>query len=202
MKNRRTYEEVGSFTLTQPKMLVTDPGYEKDEWYSKLVKNCKIGKWNVFVNRNHYTYGKDMKDQRIAALFVVHESVNKNIFSTIHLEETDDQHAFFRWRGGWVNLSCDIGVDSGQAGFFDYDNYGRNDLFRYEGRCGYGDKWYSNCCDATLGEAGVGIIANCGVNASSGFGDGCYSVYGHESHGEIDAMVLFFLADNEEVEVC
>ena len=184
-------------------MLVSDPGYDKDEWCSKLVSNCKIGRWDSYININNYAYecdGQTGKDYRVATLFVKHSSAIKEVFGTIHLEEDGDK-AFFRWHGNaWERLSDNIGVDSGQAGFFDYEKYGDNSQFGEMGNCGFGDKWYSNCCDQTLSKH-AGIVAGCGVNASAGFGDGCYTLWGHRSRdGEIDAMALFFLTDNEPVE--
>lgn len=206
-KNRRAYEYIGQFTTTQPKILVSDPGYDKDEYCSRLVDNCKTGQWDAYINKNHYTFeyekGLFNKDCRVASVFVKHNSATKELFGTIHLEEKDEDSAFFRWRGNWVRLSDNIGVDSGQAGFFDYDKFGDNSQFDAMGQCGFGDKWYSNCCDATLGIGKyAGIIAKCGVNSSSGFGDGCYTVWGHKTKdNKIDAMVLFFLADNESIEL-
>lgn len=209
-RNRRSYKKVGSFTLTQPKMLVSDPGYEKDEWCSKTVKDCMTGIWDAYINVNRYEFKYDDnkvgKTNRVAELFVCHSSVGKEVFASIHLEyrntlqEREDDNCFFRWFGPWAELSENIGVDSGQAGFFDYDKFGDNSLFKAPGECGFGDKWYSNCCDLTLEDHG-GIVADCGVNVASGFGDGCYCVWEHKSAaGETDAMVLFFLPDNDPIE--
>lgn len=203
-RNKRTYKFVGSFELTQPKMLISDPCYEKDEWCSKLVSDCKTGKWDAYINVNHYRYndqdGSVYNDERVATLLIKHCSEIKEIFGTIHWSEASEDNAYIRWHGNWENLSENIGVDSGQAGFFDYEKYGDNSLFETDGKCGFGSRWYSNCCDETLNKH-AGIIATCGVNASAGFGDGCYTVWGHRNEDkEIDAMVLFFLADNEPID--
>ena len=204
IRNKRSYEYVGSFILTQPKMIVSDPCYEKDDWCSKLVNDCRVGQYDSYINVNRYRYkhddGHSSNDKRVASLFIKHSSATKEVFGTIHWVEEDSGDGFIRWRGNWERLSDNIGVDSGQAGFFDYDKYGDNSQFKTAGKCGFGDKWYSNCCDETLNKH-AGIIAKCGVNASSGFGDGCYTVWGHRSRdNKIDAMVLFFLTDNEPVE--
>lgn len=199
--NSRTYKKIGAFTLTQPEMFISDPGYDKDTWCAKLVKNCKTGTWEAYININKYVFSLPgdtvCDDRRVASVFIRHESVAKDIFGTIHLTE-EGKGAYIRWSGDWENLSDNIGVDSGQAGFFDYTKFGDNSLFETEGKCGFGDKWYSNCCDATL-EDFAGIVAGCGINSSSGFGDGCYTAWGHKTSNEYDAMVLFFLPDNERI---
>ena len=205
MENKRKLQPVGEFVLTGNDMRVSDPGYDKDTWCAKVVDNCKTGKWIAENNINRYEYSNDHSDRRVASLFVRHESTPQKVFGNIHLlyddPQDDDSACRFIFRGAWNRLSSNIGVDSGQAGFFDDAMYGNNDQFEEMGRCGYGDKWYSNCCDQTLGRY-AGIVANCGVNSSSGFGDDVYYLYGHKNKdGQIDAMVLFFLPDNEKIEM-
>ena len=83
----------------------------------------------------------------------------------------------------WEHIG-DIGVDAGLAGFFnnkpDYSNDEWRDL------CNKID--YSNC-----------NIRPEGVFCSSGYGDGCYSVYGHKRIGtdSYDALQIVFIEDEE-----
>ena len=195
--NIRELEKVGTFELSQPKMYISDPGYDKDVWCTKVVDNCLTGKWKASINVNHYLWeydGKKGEDHRVASVYICHESKTNAVFRGI------DYHGnTVTYRPGWEVLSNQIGVDSGQCGFFDFEKYGDNDLFEFDGKCGFGSKWYGNCCDATL-DKHADIIANMGVNASSGFGDGCYVVFGHKTDGFYDAFVLYFLPDDDSVE--
>lgn len=199
-KNRRSYSRVGAFVLSQPKMLVSDPCYAKGDYGTAEVNGCKTGKWLSSFNVNRYRYewdtdGVPQEDERVAAIFVRHESIQSNsVFDGIVFRD-----GIIRYTAEWNLLSENIGVDSGQAGIFDASKYGDNDLFDAEGCCGFGDKWYSNCCDLTLKCRG-GIVANMGVCAASGFGDGAYSLWGHkDKEGQYDAMVLFFLEDDDGI---
>lgn len=193
--NIRVIRRIGTFQLSQPKMYISDPSYEKDTWCTKVVDNCLPGIWKAAINTNNYIWeydGKKSEDHRVASVYVVHESCkNNSVFRRIGFRG----NSIF-YESGWSLLSSQIGVDSGQCGFFDYEKYGDNDMFEFEGKCGFGSKWYSNCCDATLEHAD--IIANMGINAASGFGDGCYTAWGHKNaDGFYDAMVLYFLPDDD-----
>lgn len=197
-KNRRSYARVGAFVLSQPKMLVSDPGYKKGDFGAAEVNGCKTGEWLSSFNVNRYEWdigGTLQEDERVAAIFVRHESIKSDsVFDGISFK-----NGIIRYPQEWNLLSENIGVDSGQAGIFDASKYGDNDLFDAEGRCGFGDKWYSNCCDLTL-EGHGGIVANMGVCAASGFGDGAYALWGHKAKdGQYDAMVLFFLEDDDGI---
>lgn len=197
-KNRRSYARVGAFVLSQPKMLVSDPGYKKGDFGAAEVNGCKTGEWLSSFNVNRYEWdigGTLQEDERVAAIFVRHESIKSDsVFDGISFK-----NGIIRYPQEWNLLSENIGVDSGQAGIFDASKYGDNDLFDAEGRCGFGDKWYSNCCDLTL-EGHGGIVANMGVCAASGFGDGAYALWGHKAKdGQYDAVVLFFLEDDDGI---
>lgn len=197
-KNRRSYSRVGAFELSQPKMLVSDPCYDKGDYGATEVNGCKTGEWLSSLNVNRYEWDIDgtiQKDERVAAIFVRHESIKSDsVFNGIVFK-----NGIIQYTAEWNLLSENIGVDSGQAGIFDASKYGDNDLFDAEGRCGFGDKWYSNCCDLTL-EGHGGIVANMGVCAASGFGDGAYILWGHKAKdGRYDAMVLFFLEDDDGI---
>jgi hypothetical protein len=67
-----------------------------------------------------------------------------------------------------------VGVDSGQAGFFDYDLYSEDS---YSG----GDDedsedFYERCCNLAFSGAQGGVLPG-GVVSSSGLGDGGYQVF-------------------------
>lgn len=198
-RNQRSYTKIGTFQLSQPVLYVSDPCYDKDDVYTKKIENCEVGSWAAYINVNHYRWnikGNVSTDKRVAAVFVRHESLRSHSV----LNQISWKSECVRYPNSWSLISESIAVDSGQAGIFDYEKYGNNDLFESEGECGFGDKWYSNCCDATL-QGHAGIIANMGVNASSGFGDGCFMVWGHKNKtGKYDAVALFFLEDDDLIE--
>lgn len=78
-----------------------------------------------------------------------------------------------------------IGVDSGQAGIFDADYYRKN----------VDDKqWYSQKpCRATSTERGFDTLDDVAVVSASGWGDGCYVVYGvKDETGTIVNLTIVF----------
>ena len=89
------------FNITSGEMMVTDPCYEKGTWCQAELEQVKLGQWFGSVAYSD--------EQRVAQLMVWHES------ATV----TDPSSDF---------PSCDefaagIGVDSGQASFFDSAHY-------------------------------------------------------------------------------
>ena len=84
---------VGEF-YSEGDILVTDPCYDIGTWCSGAIK-VKPGKYKAFVKK---CFVKNW-GERIQSLFIVHESTNIN------------EH-------NYVATDIDVGVDSGQAGFF------------------------------------------------------------------------------------
>jgi hypothetical protein len=88
------------------------------------------------------------------------------------------------WLDGFTCESNDIGVDSGQAGFFDAEFYiGGDD-----------QKFYDQVCDLTLNGDNAGVIAF-GAVSSSGWGDGCYELQTIRHDGEVVAARIVFMED-------
>jgi hypothetical protein len=107
---------------------------------------------------------------------------------------------------GWEFVSDNIGVDSGQCGFFNIENY-RNDSLDIpfadaEGKDFYesyrktedGDHWYGKICGYTLRNEQYGELQGVGLVSSSGFGDGSYNLYAKRdsSRKGIALKVKFF----------
>jgi hypothetical protein len=89
----------------------------------------------------------------------------------------------------WIVFSIEVGVDSGQVGFFDDAKY--DDI--------PGDR-YEEVCDHTLNDPYASCI-DIGALSSSGHGDGCYTCYIEEdSHGTVIAARVVFIDDDEENE--
>ena len=96
----------------------------------------------------------------------------------------------------WVMSEHEICVDSGQAGIFD-----KQDFLDHQHERDYGtDDWYSKMCDLSYDEK-RGLRAGSyeyGVNASSGYGDGGYSLYyATDNDGRVCALRIVFIDENE-----
>lgn len=84
-----------------------------------------------------------------------------------------------------------VGVDSGQAGFFDAEDY--------ENNC-KSQEWYRQVCALTLHEPDCGSVNGIGVVASSGYGDGAYNCfYDTDRNGNVVALQLIFIDESVEV---
>ena len=94
-----------------------------------------------------------------------------------------------------VEQSFEVGVDSGQAGFFDDAFYQNDTVFEELPAPGFaiGDLWYRHVCDITLCKMSAGVLPS-GAVSSSGFGDGGYTCYTHaDENGVIDFAFIVFI---------
>lgn len=115
------------FTLTSGKLRVTDPCYDKDTWCAGVLENVLPGEWQaeaIVASDSVTRWGG-----RIAELCIWH----KDYIGKIDAHELTD---------------VDVGVDSGQAGFFDEQFYPEG-----ESTGEYGDlnTFYGKVCDGTAG---------------------------------------------------
>ena len=163
---------------------VSDPCYDRDVWCCGTFGKCKTGTWEAGVLKT------DMGDWgvRCAVLAVRHKETGPD-YSVIR------QRKVYQMKDGWLEQPIDVGVDSGQAGFYDEAFYQDNSIFKGmpEPEHDYGDLWYNHACDITLSEMSAGVMPY-GVVSSSGFGDGSYVCYTHKgSDGEIDFAFVIFI---------
>ncbi len=91
------------FEISSGKIRVTDPCYVKDTWCAGVLDNCLNGEWEGYINvvDNTDSWGKD---RLVTEIMIVHKDY------TIISEE-------------WTKSDIHVGVDSGQAGFFDDEKY-------------------------------------------------------------------------------
>ena len=70
------------------------------------------------------------------------------------------QRKVYQMKDGWLEQPIDVGVDSGQAGFYDEAFYQDNSIFKGmpEPEHDYGDLWYNHACDITLSEMSAGVM--------------------------------------------
>lgn len=177
--NNKNYS-IGTFEVTSGKLLVTDPCYNRGTWCSGMLENVKNGKWYANVNRG--TRGN--WGNRNAALFICHESFKMIQHYDFYFDKLE---------------KIDVGVDSGQAGFFCDSIYPVN---KPTGEYGEAGTFYDDACNATLEtENHAGIVQGKGVASSSGFGDGSYRCYTSQNEaGEIVFACIEFIPEFESDE--
>ena len=186
---KREYENIGSFVVTGGKIRVTDPCYNKEVWCAGVLKNCVPGRYDAYIAR------QDEGDWgiRVAMLVIKHEDCAAKIEEAdkVFADEDGCVHASYLWK----NSGIDVGVDSGQCGFFDEDNV-FTDL-AVEGMpaaiSDYGSSFYDHCCDITLTEKSAGVITH-GCVSSSGLGDGGYCCYYRRNEfGQVNMACILYL---------
>ena len=167
---------LGEFEIKSGEVIVSDPCYAIGTWCQGLVRNVKNGTW-------------------VADVACLEES-GRNAFLVVH-------HKDYIMPMGtvWEQLDFDIGVDSGQAGFYDYAGYKKDDSVpgSIKNTLGFdlnepGEKFYAFNCDLTLKtEHDAGVLPT-GAVASSGYGDGSYTVsVVKDEEGKVVAMEVIFI---------
>ena len=161
-----------TFEILTDRIRVTDPCYTKDTWCSGVLENCLSGKWLV----EKVVSNEGMGD-RVAEICIWH----KNYIGDVDANEETD---------------IDVGVDSGQAGFFDDSLYPEGETGEY----GELDTFYGKICEGTLNDNYVGISnVGFGVATSSGYGDGGYDCFiGRNEEGQIVAAKIVFIGEEDE----
>lgn len=123
MTNIQT-ENKGIITLGS-KVMVSDPCYGLGTWCQGVLKNVLPGQYACKVE---YSDEGDW-GIRVSAIEVTHVDY-KGKFLELNLEDFD------------------VGVDSGQAGIFDYEYYTKYHMDATE-RPHVEDDWYDRCCNLT-----------------------------------------------------
>lgn len=183
--------EIGTFR-TEGKLFVSDPCYSPDTWCNYVLKDLRPGTYHAFV----VTSDEGIWGHRVAELIILHEDVKGHSLT----------------EGFTRNKEAHIGVDSGQAGFF--NGLGGGD---------YGDtnSFYWKACCATQGYerrgeepppqhpfAGIVDHEGCeGVCSMSGYGDGGYELFtltgrpgDDEAHDIVGAKIEFIPPHYEDEE--
>lgn len=150
------------------KVMVSDPCYDIGTWCQIILENVKPGAYETYVVKKD----EDYWGIRCDSLIVKHvdKEINSNIEFVIHQGE--------------------VGVDSGQAGIFDFSIYPEKPHTRTSE-----DIFYENCCNITLSKMSCGTLRNGkGIVSSSGYGDGGYTlIVSEDEHGQIDYMHILFI---------
>ncbi len=167
---------VGTFSLTEGSMRVSDPCYTVDTWCAGVVP-AKPGTWTAtLLYSDQDTWGT-----RVSAILVEHET---------HLGPKPMYHS-----------SIDVGVDSGQCGLFAAQEYPSG---KSTGEYGDTSSFYGRACRITLdSEEKGGILDNMGVVSRSGFGDGSYTLLtSHLDHSGEENTALMVVFIEETCSMC
>ena len=161
---------LGSFSITDNKIHVSDPCYDYDSVGAAKIVNALPGEYLTKLT----LYNMAIWGTRVARLSICHVN-HKNVVPNICTD-------------------CVIAVDSGQAGFFDDDYYKENQ----GGEFGDTTTLFGLACSLTLSKNRGGIMLDKGVVAETGYGDGSYSLYiGKNEKGKIVSASIIFIADDE-----
>jgi len=164
---------IGSFEVLSGKMQVTDPCYNRGTWCQGVLENVMNGKWvaSVEIVPNSMTGWGD----RIGKIIVKNnDGVPKN----------------------YHTLEAEIGVDSGQAGFFCDSGYPQEHTGEYDDEETF-YAFYGKICELTMTEQKSGVLSF-GAVSSSGFGDGGYVCnYWTDSDGTVIQAEIVFITDED-----
>lgn len=122
----------GNIKIESGSVRVSDPRYTLDVWCAGTIENVVPGEYQCFEFKGNFPhdYGEGkMNDERVAAIEM--RLVNDKRKEPIYSEKTD----------------IDVGVDSGQAGFYDtayFTNVMENSRAA--------EAWYEKVCDLTYKE--------------------------------------------------
>lgn len=165
------------------KVVVSDPCYKIPTWCQAIVEDVLPGEYEVSTDiENFGDWG-----ERVTELKALHMDYTGSKFNSIH----------------WSLHPNTIGVDSGQAGIFDFDHYQKDDIltdipliFGNSWSTEPGDDWYQRMCSLTKDEH-WGTFSH-GVNSSSGFGDGSYDLFIGKDNDKVVAFQVVFVTEDDE----
>lgn len=176
-----------TFKVQSNILVISDPCYTLDTWCQGIVKDVKNGVWTANVEI-------DPSSKRVAAIYcynndayIQNTSLVSNVFNA-------------------PKLPIVIGVDSGQAGFFDYDHYRKDESIGDATLATFielnepGSKFYSACCACTCDNKDQFGTIPFGAVSSSGWGDGSYDCHGLKdlNGNEYVAFVIKFIEQDDE----
>jgi hypothetical protein len=173
MKNLYQVEEkvAGQFEITSGSIIISDPCYQRGIWCSAGINNAKKGTWTAKAKTGEVPgWGN-----RCWELIATHKKF-QDISSDSITEEVE----------------AEIGVDSGQCGIFDSQDFPEE-----KGSYKDPDSWYKRVCKKT--DAIEGGVIKGGYVTRSGFGDGGYSCFisKDSNHNQVIAVKIVFIEDED-----
>lgn len=213
-----------TFVVSSGALRVTDPCYDADTWCAGTLDDVKNGIWLVHVghhkDRMELAWTEKWRQEKLEKLKQAKEQGNEALAAMyaceaeryeksaaeyqgriaylhiVHAEAQShfDPHAEFD--STWENAGIDVGVDSGQAGFFDQA--------LFEQVCADAavkDKFYDEICHLTSEDGG--LVHAIGVVSSTGYGDGSYDCLIRRDDGRVvEAIIVYVPEYEEEAEQC
>lgn len=213
--------DVQTFEVNSGALQVTDPCYEVDTWCAGKLENVKNGTWFAKVG-----YYKDPQDGVMFNNYLnsrresvkLYRDADANEIADVLQKEIDADWGKYEASEGRVSvigiqhISCaleqidkwelediHVGVDSGQAGFFDYDKYAEALSDKVDNDEGPKfEAFYEKSCNCTGSDLQFGVIDNFGVVSSSGYGDGGYELYvARNAEGQVIGAYITFISEDD-----
>lgn len=221
-----------SFNVTAGALRVTDPCYDMATWCAGTLDKVRNGTWDAHVGyhkdaldmemsakwrQDHVEKMERAKALGNEALAAMHacdvakydkaaaEYLGRVAY--IHIVAQGFERHFDHSTGldaTWQLADIDVGVDSGQAGFFDVAKYALSvadkddSRSRRDSQDSTFESFYDSVCNLTLEDKQFGVVAF-GTVSSSGYGDGSYDCYFRRNDvGEVIEAVIVYLQDYHE----
>lgn len=213
-----------TFVVTSGALRVTDPCYDMDTWCAGTLDNVLNGIWQAHVGYHKDALDTEMAERWLKAeeerIAEYAKKPDGEDFATIMRESLAEKRKAFEERLGrvaylhivnieaqshfdhmaeldstWVDSDIDVGVDSGQAGFFDLEMF--TTVCKEEA---VKEKFYDEVCDLTLEDPSWGVHP-VGCVSSTGWGDGSYScLVRRDDEGRAIEAIIIYLAHYDEEE--
>lgn len=209
-----------AFPVSSGALRVTDPCYDLQTWCAGTLENVKNGVWMAHVGMHKDEFDLRGMEKLKAKYQGVADELSANSSSEflarysreevqrwterieayegrvayLHIVHSDAKSRFnpeVAFDSDWVDLGIDVGVDSGQAGFFD--------LALFTQVCSaeaLKEKFYSEICTLTLDTGDVAHAIGCA--SSTGFGDGGYTCLVRRVEGEAVEAIILYMTECEE----
>lgn len=197
VKNGKWFAHVGYFIDQDEIAMSRKWRAEKIKELEDQIAACpdgEIGRVTKFLCEHDLAELRDQGDPadgylgRVAYIAIRHESA---IYCTPpHLDNFEESEIH-------------VGVDSGQAGFFDLEPFKKQSETEEENG-GYGQdtehgKFYRSICEQTCDGDGTFAIVPFGAASESGYGDGGYSLYFlRDKDGQVIEAIIIFIGEYDE----
>ena len=158
----------------EDKLVVSDPYYNINTWCIAVLEKVLPGKYNCYM---------DYIGNRVRKILIIHEGYNVDE-KTINVEEP-----------------VDIGVDSAQAGFYNYNYFKKYSELREINESEWEKEYREPIRKSTFHEKKFDgtVINGMAFVSSSGYGDGSYECYTKKNEdGKIIAAKVIFIVEEED----